>query len=670
MSLHVTSINTLIPDSTGNVTVTLPSPTVIYTEVTKVQADALIAANSVVPGVLYKITGVHPTLYNDGTNSGISVFLKGMTINKFDSEGTGQFYNPLYTATAPFNIWNNRNTFTISAVVGTFNLNETITNNLGGTATLISVAEDGLFTITAGTWIGATTITGTVSGATANIANVSIKTFAIGDKTIWGGYVWSNVNGNVGVSTNSLTLNTEWSKIVYNTTDYNFVTDIISFSYVDNKLTKRYDIVSDNEVQYTAGDETSMAKPFHAISVFQWGNKYTGSKGTGSNDILNSYVDNINHQSNFFSKNIFRQASYYTNNTVFGGTGIYNNTITGGAFINNNLVTNGSAIFTNILGEGAAIRDNNIHFNSFIYSNIFNGAGYIGSNKLLSYVTIRENVGTSFSYIFNNTVRGGTGYCQIYSNSLFKAAYIRDNTIDTRSIGGATSYSIMNNVMFGGTGNYVTGYNNTTKACIIGYNTLTGYGQIVENQMTSGEISYCTLTNCLVNRNFLRNSSVVRNINSNGYHVERLEIGGMFLDYGNLPLTANSQDALYSQLEMLFPISKTFDGSANNGAIGAVTINNFIVPIGYFIKELIVDVGTGLTGVSAVINFGIETDALMAGLNDTTGNVSTLNTNGITSIQSSTFTKATALRRLYMEVKGAPITAGTITIKVKLIKLQ
>jgi hypothetical protein len=37
-----------------------------------------------------------------------------------------------------------------------------------------------------------TSITGNVSGV-ANISNVIIKTYAIGDKAIWGGYSWTNL---------------------------------------------------------------------------------------------------------------------------------------------------------------------------------------------------------------------------------------------------------------------------------------------------------------------------------------------------------------------------------------------------------------------------------------------------------------------------------------------
>ena len=42
---------------------------------TKAEIDALIAGNDLVKNALYEITGVHPTLYDDGTTSGTTVYL-------------------------------------------------------------------------------------------------------------------------------------------------------------------------------------------------------------------------------------------------------------------------------------------------------------------------------------------------------------------------------------------------------------------------------------------------------------------------------------------------------------------------------------------------------------------------------------------------------------------
>jgi hypothetical protein len=39
---------------------------ILYVSKTKQEIDVLITNSQLIPGVLYKITGVHPNLYNDG----------------------------------------------------------------------------------------------------------------------------------------------------------------------------------------------------------------------------------------------------------------------------------------------------------------------------------------------------------------------------------------------------------------------------------------------------------------------------------------------------------------------------------------------------------------------------------------------------------------------------
>lgn len=60
-------------------------------QITKTQADSLIAANDLIPGQVYKITGTtgQSGLYVD-------LYLTALTSNKFAPEGNGLFYNPDY----------------------------------------------------------------------------------------------------------------------------------------------------------------------------------------------------------------------------------------------------------------------------------------------------------------------------------------------------------------------------------------------------------------------------------------------------------------------------------------------------------------------------------------------------------------------------------------------
>ena len=175
-------------------------------EVTKAQADSLIAADTLTKGAFYKINGVNPSLYNDGVDSGTSIVLQAIEKNKFASEGKGIFYNPKYQNIAGFGVWSNRSTWAATLTSGTFNGNELITANNGATGQLFTTLDANIFIALTGSWGAATSITGNMSGATATIASVVLKTYAIGSKAIWGGYSWTNVNGNVGARTSLISI--------------------------------------------------------------------------------------------------------------------------------------------------------------------------------------------------------------------------------------------------------------------------------------------------------------------------------------------------------------------------------------------------------------------------------------------------------------------------------
>lgn len=64
--------------------------------VSKLELDDLISNNSLIPGSYYKVSGVHPTLYDDGTSSGTTIFIKATASNMLEKNGHGLFYNPKY----------------------------------------------------------------------------------------------------------------------------------------------------------------------------------------------------------------------------------------------------------------------------------------------------------------------------------------------------------------------------------------------------------------------------------------------------------------------------------------------------------------------------------------------------------------------------------------------
>jgi hypothetical protein len=211
----------------------------IFITKTKAEIDALISTNALVKGATYKITGVHPTLYNDGTNSGTTIILKAISENVLETQGTGIFYNPKYNQSIDgFGIWDNKMYGTLSNVVGVFDyLNkELVTADNSATGLMLA---DGMIQWVSGDWSAALSITGSVSGATADVDDFVTPSYSIGDKVIWGGYSWTNVNGNVGTSTDVLNLDSEWTKDVYDTTNYNLAYDVIEYDYANDFINRR-----------------------------------------------------------------------------------------------------------------------------------------------------------------------------------------------------------------------------------------------------------------------------------------------------------------------------------------------------------------------------------------------------------------------------------------------
>ena len=108
---------------------------------TKAEIDALIAGNNLVKNALYEITGVHPTLYDDGTTSGTTVYLRAISGSELEVQGMGKFYNPKYNqAVDGFGIWDNKMYGAITSIVGQFDYinKEGVTANNGATGLMLA----------------------------------------------------------------------------------------------------------------------------------------------------------------------------------------------------------------------------------------------------------------------------------------------------------------------------------------------------------------------------------------------------------------------------------------------------------------------------------------------------------------------------------------------------
>ena len=325
---------------------------------TKAEIDALITGGDLVSGALYEITGVHPTLYDDGTTSGTTVYLRAISGSELEVQGMGVFYNPKYNqAVNGFGIWENKMYGTFSSISGTFDYQnkEAVTANNAATGILLA---DGMIQFVSGDWSTATSITGDVSSATATVAGFVTPTYSIGDKVIWGGYSWTNVNGNVGASTDVLNLNAEWSKNVYDTSNYNIAYDLIEYDYSNDWISRRYDAVADIDVVFTKIDGVIFSGNsinFHAIQVQQFGNTFnlTTFKGIFNKRVINAYDESINFCGAYQYNLTFGQGAFQSNLT-FGQDVIQYNLTFGQDAKQYNLTFGQDAIQYNLtFGQGA-----------------------------------------------------------------------------------------------------------------------------------------------------------------------------------------------------------------------------------------------------------------------------------------------------------------------------
>lgn len=130
------------------------------------------------------------------------------------------------------------------------------------------------------------------------------STYSIGSKVIWGGFVWQNINGVTGTPLSIFSLDvTNWTKITFNIVDYLISYDKIKFDWINNKIVyrneKNTNIVSTSKSNI---DTFSDINPiYNPIKAFQWGNTYdfNTNKGIGSQNIINSYNENINFRGSF-----------------------------------------------------------------------------------------------------------------------------------------------------------------------------------------------------------------------------------------------------------------------------------------------------------------------------------------------------------------------------------
>jgi hypothetical protein len=683
-----------------------PGGATIFVEINLTNLLTLVTSNTLIPGAVYKITGVDSNLYG-----GTTIFLKALSTNTLEKSGHGLFYNPKYDqALTTDGIWDNISTFVPSSVVGTFGPNEIITADNGATGVIYSTISSNKFVVLTGDWLTATSITGNDTLATANIASVVLKTYSIDDNVIWGGKHWTNIYGSVGTATNALNLSEDWAVIPYDDVNYNVVYDPIEYDLATDIILKRTDSFG-NEVEATANDRayfTSQSYVGSPINVFQWGNQYVSStnRGTGSNKINSGYAESVNNIGSFFANEV-KSRSVIQGNATFTSK-INLNRLTDFSQIRANVLNNG-VLTGNYLHQGSTV---NPFSASTINSNTLN-SGEIKENLLRIKCTINNNTLTSSFIFVNNLFWSNINFnvmsnsAAIFSNNLDYLCTINSNTMSApvqivsnimnrssvinSNIMSATNTFIGTNQMYSNAtiaSNTLSGasasiFQNNLNVCYIQNNVLSGnFADIHSNTLlfpeprvalsvrSSIQNNTLSITNAKIQSCLLKYNARIQNvtISTDNVRVRSLTIDDEYVDLNNVPLLRNYQYNEIGIKQRFFIFDVVFNGAAGSGLIGSIALPNYPIAAGFYIDSLEVDVNTGLTGVGGIINLGIGTDAPQSGLNDTTGDIATLNSAGITRIQNTTFTKATVLRNIVMEVKGANITAGTLSVRVNLKK--
>jgi len=414
-------------------------------EVTKAQLDDLIDGDDLLVNALYKITDAHTSLYG-----GTTIFLKAIGTNKLEEYGTGIFYTPKYSnPTGGNGVWANYLESTITNISGIFQIQEAVTGrNSGGddvaTGTLVGNIVSGFIIpgVGSGDWSLATVVFGNGSEATADITDIVLPIaytawtageYTTTNSTIWGGYLWKNLTGEVGINDGILSLDeTNWQPISYNSTDYNQTYDVIKYDYENDWISYREDKIG-NKVEYDKQASLYFYDNFgfdlSSISLFQWGNNIDIYNGSFNNIIENAYLDCVNFRGNSNYANTYEQGSQ--NNSNVYGQGSYNYANIYGQLSQNysNTYGPGSANYYNTYGKSNSNGDNTYGHNSSNHantygpgsSNVFNTYGTNSQNYSNTYGTSSYNADNIYvqgsQNTYNNSGDGSGNSFNIYGQS-------------------------------------------------------------------------------------------------------------------------------------------------------------------------------------------------------------------------------------------------------------
>lgn len=608
-----------------------------YKDITYETAVTLVNEKRLKPGTLYRISTVHknkvdvtiPVLYDDGTNPGTVIYLTALTTSEFSTEGWGEFYNPKYDQTnygsTDLQIGQQLDITTPgSDYSSTSNVAVTGGSGIGMTVTVID-DSGGLVSV-----VVQSKGTGYVNGDVITIADgnddatvtlnllpylyniwdgnnpsITANYSVLGRKIIWGGYVWENQTGLIGTAISVTELNSEdWSKIPYNTTDYNFVIDYIEYDWANDWISRRrcgekvIDITF--PYQYWNLVENTYGVVLHGIAVTQWGNHYNAvtELGNGLVNVNDAYYENINFKGKVMLG--IEADMYSVNRNCYFGINTEHRSIRlkGKSYQTNNKIDTGGKQVDILLESQSwqdliVIKNNSAQYNLRLLNTSWQNGAENGFK-------LDNNSSQSNIVLLNGS----------YQNDILDNGSIENNFNYNN---GAYSALVLDNSQL---------YHFNVDASILGQ----------------------TLTNCIKYNLIFKNGLAIGAIDTGS--TEKYSI------YGN---TSNE-----------FNFKITFTGAAGFGAVGAINIPVMeLSEVGMYIEEVSITSHNLIGGVGSYITLGILTDDVDSGLTAITGLVTTIN-NTTQRYTSLPFTPTAAEDRyLVMAVGANAITGGTAVLNVK-----
>lgn len=248
----------------------------------------------------------------------------------------------------------------------------------------------------------------------------SSNSYSIGSTVIWGGRVWTNMNGNVGSNVDAFMLSSpEWSVISYDSISYNISYDIIQYDRIYDRILYRNE---NNSNIVTYSNHSYVELGVNPIKVFQWGNLYNESLGNGiaNQHIVNSYNENINF-TGLYQTDIFMDGLSYQENLQF------DNLSSQSLIILNNNSHQGNISFVNS-SQTSIVLLNSSYQESMVLDN---------SNQLnikfsnMSYQSTCDMVDSSqYNFSFENSNQVNLSINAFYQNSISLLGYSWDRTGD------------------------------------------------------------------------------------------------------------------------------------------------------------------------------------------------------------------------------------------------